>query len=431
MKNLPILLPLTFFSFLALVSITAKLSAQTAYTPGQTYFGTNSYIEYVAGNLPVIISAAHGGDLSPAALPTRNCAACVTISDANTQELVRAMGESFRKVFGCFPHLIINRLHRRKLDANREIGEAALGNVQAEKAWSEFHQFIDSAKQSVLRQFGRGLYLDMHGHGHDNQRLELGYLLRDDELRLPDDSLNTARYIGFSSVRNLAQIRQQIFTHAQLLRGDAALGTMLARRGFPSVPSKQDPYPLANEDYFDGGYNTARHSSYRGGAIDGVQIECNMDGVRDSPQSLRRFSDSIALSVRDFMQLHYGISLPNTCLATSTAIYPLQSANIEVTGLEIFPQPIAHEGFVRIPRQGTQDITIQIFTVLGSLVQESVHHSTQSADSFTVIPFSTNALPNGVYMLTVRSRFPDVGNTASRSRLLADYFRTALVLITH
>lgn len=431
MKSLSSPPPLAFFSLLAIVLLAASLPAQTTYTAGQTYFGTNSYIEYIAGNLPVIISAAHGGDMSPASLPTRNCAACVTVSDANTQELVRAMGESFRRVFGCLPHIIINRLHRRKLDANRDISEAALGNAQAEKAWYEFHQFIDSAKQSVLRQFGRGFYLDMHGHGHDNQRLELGYLLRDDELRLPDDSLNTTRYIGFSSVRNLAQMSRQTFTHAQLLRGDAALGTMLARRGFPSVPSKQYPYPFANEDYFDGGYNTARHSSYRGGTIDGVQVECNMDGVRDSPQSLRRFSDSLASSLRDFMLLHYHTSLPNACLATSTAVYPPQSASTERQDIEIYPQPLANEGFIRIPLYGTQDITLQIFSALGSLVQQSVHRMTQSAGSFTIIPFSTNALPNGVYVLTVQSRAADSGNAVPRSGGLADYCRTTLMIITH
>ena len=31
------------------------------YVPGQSYFGRNNYIEYVAGNAPVIYSAPHGG----------------------------------------------------------------------------------------------------------------------------------------------------------------------------------------------------------------------------------------------------------------------------------------------------------------------------------------------------------------------------------
>ena len=30
------------------------------YVPGQSYFGRNNYIEYLAGNAPVILSAPHG-----------------------------------------------------------------------------------------------------------------------------------------------------------------------------------------------------------------------------------------------------------------------------------------------------------------------------------------------------------------------------------
>ena len=44
--------------------------AQT-YVAGQTYFGRNNYIEYRAGNMPLIVSAPHGGTLTPAELPDR------------------------------------------------------------------------------------------------------------------------------------------------------------------------------------------------------------------------------------------------------------------------------------------------------------------------------------------------------------------------
>jgi hypothetical protein len=299
------------------IAASVQARAQGVFIPGRTYFGANNYIEYSVGNLPIIITAAHGGDLNPPEIPTRSCPQCINTVDAATQELVRAMGVSFQRLFGCSPHIIINRLHRRKLDANREIVEAAQGNPQAERAWSEFHQFIDSAKQAVIRSFGRGFYLDMHGHGHPIQRLELGYLLRDDELRLPDDSLNSARYVSWSSIRSLVGTNKQGSSHARLLRSNGALGTLLGQRGYPSVPSRQDPFPAIGDDYFDGGYNTARHSSYRGGTIDGLQIECNFVGVRDSPAAIRRFADSVAVAVQQFLQLHYAFPMPNACLATS------------------------------------------------------------------------------------------------------------------
>ncbi len=88
----------------------------------------------------------------------------------NTQEVARAFGQTLFDRTGRRPHIVINRLHRIKLDANREIGEAAQGNATAETAWREFHEFIEAAKDAVFDDFGRGLYIDLHGHGHDNQR---------------------------------------------------------------------------------------------------------------------------------------------------------------------------------------------------------------------------------------------------------------------
>jgi hypothetical protein len=98
------------------------------YTPGQSYFGRNNYIEYVAGNAPVIYSAPHGGALTPSEIPDRTAGNCggsaTTTTDLNTIELVRAMGARHFARFGTRPHLIISHLARRKLDANRTAEEA-------------------------------------------------------------------------------------------------------------------------------------------------------------------------------------------------------------------------------------------------------------------------------------------------------------------
>ena len=105
------------------------------YTPGQSYFGRNNYIEYVAGNAPVIYSAPHGGALTPSEIPDRTASNCggsaTTTTDLNTAELVRAMQARHFARFGTWPHIIINHLARRKLDANRTAEEAACGDAEA------------------------------------------------------------------------------------------------------------------------------------------------------------------------------------------------------------------------------------------------------------------------------------------------------------
>ena len=289
---------IAFFTFCSL-SIFGQLQ------PGKSYFGKNDYIEYIAGNSPFIVSAPHGGSLKPTSIPDRNCAACTYAQDTNTDLLAKEISTSFFKQTGCYPHVIICHLHRLKMDANREIVEAALGNPAAEKAWTEFQSYIDSAKTQVLKQYTKGFYIDLHGHGHAIQRLELGYLLYDTELQLTDNQLNTSKYINVSSIKNLVSKNAQKLQHAELLRGVQAFGTLLQTQGFPSVPSQQDPFPLPNDPYFNGGYNTARHTSYKGGTIDGLQIESNFTGVRDNATNRKKFADSLSVTMRKYFGFHY------------------------------------------------------------------------------------------------------------------------------
>lgn len=63
-----------------------------------------------------------------------------------------------------YPHVIINELHRSKLDANRDIEEAAFGDHKAELAWNEFHSYVDRAKLSATFDGRSAFYVDIHGH---------------------------------------------------------------------------------------------------------------------------------------------------------------------------------------------------------------------------------------------------------------------------
>lgn len=298
------------------LQLLAGLAAQPC-IPGQTYFSANGHIEFRCGELPLVIAAPHGGYLMPADMPDRTCNNAAWTTDANTLELALALDSAFNELHGCRPHLVINHLHRRKFDANRNQADAACGDPQAIAAWNAFHGYLNDARNAIAQQFGKGFFVDLHGHGHAIQRLEMGYLLYEDELALSDAVLNTAQYINWSSLRNLALDNAQGLTHSDLLRGPLALGTLLGQMGYPSVPSAQDPYPMAGQPYFSGGYNTVQHSSYLSGSVDGVQIECNMDGVRDTPQNRRRFADSLSHALLDFLGAHYfGNNAFAACLTT-------------------------------------------------------------------------------------------------------------------
>ena len=299
--------------------------------PGNTYFSPNGHIEYRCGDLPLIVSVPHGGSLEPVDIPDRTCNSPVYDVDANTVELSLAIDSAFQAHGGCRPHLIINHLARRKLDANRNLTDGACGDPQAVLAWNAFHDFIDSASATATALNGKGFYLDLHGHGHAIQRVELGYLLYEDELALPPATLNSSTYINYSSIRNLAGNNQQGLTHAQLLQGQYALGTLLANAGYPAVPGQQDPFPLAGQPYFSGGYNVAQHSSYSGGTIDGVQVECYYTGIRGTAADRSRFADSLVVVIEAYFDLHY-FAPGSTC---TTGI----EARPGVSDQRVFPNP--------------------------------------------------------------------------------------------
>ena len=174
---------------------------------------------------------------------------------------IRDRYDAIFEEFGCYPHVIINRLHRIKLDANREIVEAANGNSLAEQAWNEFHDFIDDSKISINTQFEKGIYIDLHGHGHDIQRLELGYLMSKTMLQSADLVLNEESNIDLSSIMNLVHDNLEGLNHSELIRGETSLGEFYEMENYPAVPSQTDPFPIGSEPYFSGGYNTLRHGS--------------------------------------------------------------------------------------------------------------------------------------------------------------------------
>ncbi len=97
-------------------------------------------------------------------------------------------------------------------------------------------------------------------------------------------------------------------SNADLIRGAKSLGTLLAADGYPAVPAKQDPYPLQDQKYFDGGYNTRRYTSEAYLNVFGLQIETNMRGVREK-ESRPLFARSLAKNISIFLREHLNYTI--------------------------------------------------------------------------------------------------------------------------
>ncbi len=287
-----------------LLTLTGACVAQslTAADSGRGIFGEKNYIEYLPGDLPLVISAPHGGRETPDEIPTREKG--VVQIDTNTQELARTIAEEIQARTGHRPHLIICRLHRSKLDCNREIVEAAVGNPVAEKAWGEYHAFIEQALAAAIAQSGRAFYIDLHGQNHRDRRIELGYLHSAETLELSDAALDAPAIATAGSLRRIAE--KSKLPYSALLRGPRSLGALLETRGFPCAPSPERPTPVL--PFFQGGYSIRRHVA-DSAPVAGLQIECTLAGLRDTAANRAKFATALVASLREYLAEHFDLRL--------------------------------------------------------------------------------------------------------------------------
>jgi len=288
-----------------------KLGHDAPYYAGSVYYGREKYIEYFAGNLPIILSVPHGGREIPSEIPDRSWGTMVT--DDNTYEMSKVLMDTMEARFGARPHVILCRLKRRKLDANRDSLEAAQENRFAHRAWQEYHYYIGSAKKKIESEFGSGLFLDIHGHGANpdgyyDLRTWLGYLMPGSVLDRSDEELNTTENSNKTSIRSL--VDSSSFSFIEVLRGKNSFGSLMDSLRFYSVPSKKYPGPEGSR-YFSGGYNTLRHGSRDGGMISAIQIEAPKPGIREDQQTWSKFASALTTVVDEYYFRHIGRRIKN------------------------------------------------------------------------------------------------------------------------
>ena len=265
----------------------------------ESKFGYKNYVEYIQGNIPLIISAPHGGRITPKEIPDRTYGTLVM--DTNTDKLARLIVKDFKSKYGKTPHVIICDLRRSKIDCNRDIKEGAQGNPDAEKTWKDFHAFIQEAQKKILEKHQFGFFIDLHAHGHQFQRLELGYLIKSKELQLDDNKINNL--MNKSSIKTLTELSSESF--AEILRGKNSLGALFAEHKIPSVPSIQYPNP-GKEKYFNGGFNTQKYCK---GKFSGLQVECHLRGVRDKDKNRKAFAGIFNKVIIKFLKIQLNLDL--------------------------------------------------------------------------------------------------------------------------
>lgn len=208
------------------------------------------------GELPVILSAPHGGSQEiPGVMPRegkgleRRPGGFVTGRDTGTEELAAATARAIGQRMGKRPYLVAARSHRKFLDPNREAKEA-YESEPARIVYDAYHGALADACKTVRATYQRGLLLDLHGQASSAETV----------------------YRGTKNGATVSLLKQRFGDAAHT--GEHSFFGQLRDRGFTVHP---DPLDGREQRGFTGGYIVQHYGGDGGFGIDAIQLEFGKD----------------------------------------------------------------------------------------------------------------------------------------------------------
>jgi len=271
------------------------------------------YVEYVEGNSPIVLTAPHDGTHKPVEIPERTQG--LKIRDMFTSNVAWSICEQSEEISK--PHLIVLRLHRSKLDVNRERSKAAdKDSTDALEIYDLYHNSILSAIQKAVKVFGFALLLDVHGQGHRKDTIELGYLLNNRHLRSKDEDFET--FCQGCSIRHINEIGKAPtpYTLSEVVRGGKSFGDLLMEKGFETIPSSKILHPCKSRGdhvctkeckFCSGAFTTRKYSSMAKVCAIQVEIPTELRWDRKQPlnDSIFQVAEAIKSSAQEYLETFF------------------------------------------------------------------------------------------------------------------------------
>lgn len=193
------------------------------------------------------------------------------------------------------------------MDPNRSpLNSCANYSDDAHRAYDDYHTLIekhfkiDFVLSESQRFANGGLIIDLHGHSHGEDWIELGYCLNRNDL----NRKTLCPHQNPTSLDSL--IARSHLDIEEIIRGeDFSLGGLLESRfGLKCVPSPRHPHPL-NSNYYSGGYITEMHGSRSNPdyPFSAIQIEVPVSLRADEP-TLDLFAKKLAICLFEFYFRH-------------------------------------------------------------------------------------------------------------------------------
>ena len=262
----------TALSMLALVSGSTSAIAQV---------DVARFVTIKRGQLPIIISAPHGGRLLLPGIARREDRGqkfFVLTRDERTAELAEALAAGIETRLGGAPFLVIARFDRRHIDANRAAADAYTppGDGGPRLLYDTYHAALAGAVAEIARVWGRGIVLDIHG-----QSLRPEAIIRGTENR-----------------RTVASLVARSGEAA--LSGPTSIFGALAARGYAIAPT--DAPGDRVERLYRGGHIVQTYGSLHGGAVDAIQVE--VGAALRRPDNVAQTAADIAEAVAAFARAY-------------------------------------------------------------------------------------------------------------------------------
>ncbi len=206
------------------------------------------------GELPIILSAPHGGTLDiPGVTPRKGeglkkgGAGFFAGRDGGVEELAHATSDAIFAKCGKRPYLVAARFHRKYLDVNRpaEIGSE---DPKAKAVYDAYHDALRRFCSEVRGKFGGGLLIDIHGQG----------------------TSRTTVYRGTKDGATVSVLREK--HGAEYVDGPRSLLGLLKARGWKVYPDDGGK----EKSGFTGG-TIVRSTGTKETGIDAIQLEFGAD----------------------------------------------------------------------------------------------------------------------------------------------------------
>jgi N-formylglutamate amidohydrolase len=207
-------------------------------------------VTVITGEIPIVISAPHGGKLAIPDCPLRTrkeTPLFVTVEDSGTARLAQAIADEILKQTGKRPWVVVARFARKYADANRP-AKWAFESEAAKKPYDDYHRALRKAVDSARKQDPFGLLIDVHG-----QKLDQNVVFRGTQNR--------------KTVMGLLERRGEAgFTGKESFLG------RLESSGIRISPTHSQTDQQEDSKY-DGGFTVQTYGSSRKDGLDAIQLE--------------------------------------------------------------------------------------------------------------------------------------------------------------